>query len=140
MIRRPPRSTLFPYTTLFRSNRSEAPGSPDVEVGAHAEYARAAHVQLLIVVGQMHPQHAEGQVRPEGVAELGLRRGYAGDRVLRLDVADAWREIGLDADARRGKEHAHPHRARDIGPLGVVARGDLGGRARSRLQVDGERQ
>src|SRR2546425_1869308 len=23
MIRRPPRSTLFPYTTLFRSNRSE---------------------------------------------------------------------------------------------------------------------
>src|SRR5258708_23660341 len=24
MIRRPPRSTLFPYTTLFRSNRLEA--------------------------------------------------------------------------------------------------------------------
>src|SRR2546422_7672161 len=24
MIRRPPRSTLFPYTTLFRSNDSEA--------------------------------------------------------------------------------------------------------------------
>src|SRR3712207_9156325 len=27
MIRRPPRSTLFPYTTLFRSP-DEAPGSP----------------------------------------------------------------------------------------------------------------
>src|SRR5690349_23697639 len=25
MIRRPPRSTLFPYTTLFRSSRSPAP-------------------------------------------------------------------------------------------------------------------
>src|SRR2546430_11831831 len=25
MIRRPPRSTLFPYTTLFRSNRIEGP-------------------------------------------------------------------------------------------------------------------
>src|SRR5437764_10999041 len=25
MIRRPPRSTLFPYTTLFRSNPSKAP-------------------------------------------------------------------------------------------------------------------
>src|SRR2546425_13025524 len=24
MIRRPPRSTLFPYTTLFRSNRTES--------------------------------------------------------------------------------------------------------------------
>src|SRR3712207_7315322 len=36
MIRRPPRSTLFPYTTLFRSDRDEAvekhcheDGSPD---------------------------------------------------------------------------------------------------------------
>src|SRR5256885_7944851 len=29
MIRRPPRSTLFPYTTLFRS----APGKPWVAVG-----------------------------------------------------------------------------------------------------------
>src|SRR3712207_9016614 len=27
MIRRPPRSTLFPYTTLFRSNRFQASGS-----------------------------------------------------------------------------------------------------------------
>src|SRR2546429_5820194 len=26
MIRRPPRSTLFPYTTLFRSKRSASPG------------------------------------------------------------------------------------------------------------------
>src|SRR5256884_7978487 len=25
MIRRPPRSTLFPYTTLFRSNRDDLP-------------------------------------------------------------------------------------------------------------------
>src|SRR6266536_6573589 len=27
MIRRPPRSTLFPYTTLFRSGRPRRPGS-----------------------------------------------------------------------------------------------------------------
>src|SRR3712207_8039564 len=27
MIRRPPRSTLFPYTTLFRSERSRRPGA-----------------------------------------------------------------------------------------------------------------
>src|SRR2546422_5486574 len=26
MIRRPPRSTLFPYTTLFRSREAELPG------------------------------------------------------------------------------------------------------------------
>src|SRR2546430_5728916 len=28
MIRRPPRSTLFPYTTLFRSRPAQATGSP----------------------------------------------------------------------------------------------------------------
>src|SRR3712207_8002740 len=28
MIRRPPRSTLFPYTTLFRSKGESAPGIP----------------------------------------------------------------------------------------------------------------
>src|SRR5260370_39804952 len=28
MIRRPPRSTLFPYTTLFRSEESRSPLSP----------------------------------------------------------------------------------------------------------------
>src|SRR5256885_7334357 len=31
MIRRPPRSTLFPYTTLFRSRESEMPRSRDVD-------------------------------------------------------------------------------------------------------------
>src|SRR3989454_4552570 len=29
MIRRPPRSTLFPYTTLFRSHRRGKPGDRD---------------------------------------------------------------------------------------------------------------
>src|SRR5258708_18690909 len=36
MIRRPPRSTLFPYTTLFRSKRSEA-GDPRRSVPCLAE-------------------------------------------------------------------------------------------------------
>src|SRR2546427_4278906 len=35
MIRRPPRSTLFPYTTLFRSNgnRARFPRAPPLRVG-----------------------------------------------------------------------------------------------------------
>src|SRR5256885_5571364 len=32
MIRRPPRSTLFPYTTLFRSHRPQVPQRQDAEV------------------------------------------------------------------------------------------------------------
>src|SRR2546427_2908681 len=31
MIRRPPRSTLFPYTTLFRSRLADAPGPEQAE-------------------------------------------------------------------------------------------------------------
>src|SRR5258707_8919299 len=33
MIRRPPRSTLFPYTTLFRSQRSHFEGQNVLETG-----------------------------------------------------------------------------------------------------------
>src|SRR2546430_17738331 len=33
MIRRPPRSTLFPYTTLFRSRPAEWPAGGDVRHG-----------------------------------------------------------------------------------------------------------
>src|SRR3712207_7749135 len=41
MIRRPPRSTLFPYTTLFRSVAGPAVRHPDVE---------RAHLQGLVEV------------------------------------------------------------------------------------------
>src|SRR3712207_7301414 len=34
MIRRPPRSTLFPYTTLFRSESGQASNQLTVRVGA----------------------------------------------------------------------------------------------------------
>src|SRR3989449_10905116 len=34
MIRRPPRSTLFPYTTLFRSVRVQSPVQRDPELGS----------------------------------------------------------------------------------------------------------
>src|SRR2546422_11254861 len=60
MIRRPPRSTLFPYTTLFRS--------PDVDdTDVVAELVR--HVRGLAVVGECHVRgdgadgHAVGERR-----------------------------------------------------------------------------
>src|SRR3712207_7763298 len=40
MIRRPPRSTLFPYTTLFRSRLADARAEAEVD---------DAHVVLLLV-------------------------------------------------------------------------------------------
>src|SRR2546430_10472891 len=35
MIRRPPRSTLFPYTTLFRSHSMEVPEQTRVDLPPH---------------------------------------------------------------------------------------------------------
>src|SRR5436189_1067215 len=42
MIRRPPRSTLFPYTTLFRSRLSEDVRAIDLKVFATAPARRPA--------------------------------------------------------------------------------------------------
>src|SRR5256885_2727573 len=44
MIRRPPRSTLFPYTTLFRSQLHERPG-----VEQHVEALARRHLALLVL-------------------------------------------------------------------------------------------
>src|SRR5256885_15097786 len=54
MIRRPPRSTLFPYTTLFRSRRDELHGvGDDVAVGVGgADFDPAA-------VAGLELEHAE---------------------------------------------------------------------------------
>src|SRR3712207_7344026 len=56
MIRRPPRSPLFPYTTLFRSGqqirsmtRYTAAGTPDVVVEYLDDFARRADADELIV-------------------------------------------------------------------------------------------
>src|SRR3712207_7381704 len=57
MIRRPPRSTLFPYTTLFRSRRVGQPG------------ARATPEQAAADPGRAHRQAAaeqEGAVAAPG--------------------------------------------------------------------------
>src|SRR5260221_7009387 len=49
MIRRPPRSTLFPYTTLFRSTKSPEPTKSRVircESGRWSDWAAAARLAI----------------------------------------------------------------------------------------------
>src|SRR5256885_12287603 len=46
MIRRPPRSTLFPYTTLFRSRRHADPP----RLAANAKSARRRHHSLGLIL------------------------------------------------------------------------------------------
>src|SRR5258708_22138891 len=50
MIRRPPRSTLFPYTTLFRSENVEKFAQDhDIPFTNYASLCRAAEIQDLIL-------------------------------------------------------------------------------------------
>src|SRR5256885_7406515 len=69
MIRRPPRSTLFPYTTLFRSEgkgqpqvQEDRPGLPRLALwqGTHSAAAKARR---------------QGRLRPDAAARDGARRG-----------------------------------------------------------------
>src|SRR3712207_6718643 len=73
MIRRPPRSTLFPYTTLFRSEADVAAGARGVD---------GLHHRLLGADGLDHG------VRAAPVREL-LDRGDAGVAALLDDVGGA---------------------------------------------------
>src|SRR3989442_6044848 len=83
MIRRPPRSTLFPYTTLFRSKRAEDlfldAEEPVVNVGRAEIDVRRRHAgphSLEAVVGvQRSEEHtSELQSRPHLVCRLLLEK------------------------------------------------------------------
>src|SRR3989449_10068474 len=64
MIRRPPRSTLFPYTTLFRSERR-------LDLAAH----RAGR-----------PEAGRREDRPQHLAEVAVGAPPGGDRVVHAAV------------------------------------------------------
>src|SRR3712207_4630459 len=53
MIRRPPRSTLFPYTTLFRSQLHTV----DDRVGRFHDFLLVFHLPYLLPAHFQHPQH-----------------------------------------------------------------------------------
>src|SRR3712207_8436467 len=63
MIRRPPRSTLFPYTTLFRSD----PGGQSPRQVVHEP--GLSHAQRLVDLGVGRVRAAEGQVLADAHGE-----------------------------------------------------------------------
>src|SRR3712207_4137725 len=86
MIRRPPRSTLFPYTTLFRS------ADDDLDVLVVDVDALEA-VDLLdfvdeVLLQTVHAEHAEDVVRVERAVHQRFARPYA-VALLHVDVRAA---------------------------------------------------
>src|SRR2546427_5932340 len=68
MIRRPPRSTLFPYTTLFRSLMPDAPRvggiTPFLQIAAQAELAHlslAPHFAMELHRSEEHTSELQSQ-------------------------------------------------------------------------------
>src|SRR2546426_6916345 len=59
MIRRPPRSTLFPYTTLFRSERAPHEHHREHEEHQAQHAAEAGPAGRGQTHGQLHGQEAE---------------------------------------------------------------------------------
>src|SRR5258705_1659109 len=61
MIRRPPRSTLFPYTTLFRSHAGNPAARPRALHPGHLEAQPESHGELWAALGRTEtagPDHA----------------------------------------------------------------------------------
>src|SRR6266481_2648742 len=101
MIRRPPRSTLFPYTTLFRPRarsgraRGAACGEPD-PVDAH----------------RVRPPRAVHAPSAEGAAPVGALRERVGLRPWpRIELAGGLRRLPAAEDGSRRWPSLDPHRA-----------------------------
>src|SRR5256886_15922183 len=126
MIRRPPRSTLFPYTTLFRSRRSVrgcAPGSTDarrrpllLRVRQTSRASLAAHLLRDRPRRAVRHLHGRGGARGEAFLSGRLaRRGPPRDRpAVRLLVFAAVERLRprLEGEPRKaGDPYQQPLRA-----------------------------
>src|SRR3712207_9202000 len=85
MIRRPPRSTLFPYTTLFRS--FEEPPGPYLfgRVGAAADHQAGGGRAFWFPVLSLLPERERPGEGPEPVADLGLQIAGQPGGLLQID-------------------------------------------------------
>src|SRR2546430_17435279 len=92
MIRRPPRSTLFPYTTLFRSERLEVAERTAEEQRAawvrEKEYATTRRADLLKQYDEVKEQRDKiEQLGPEGTCPT-CRRPLGAEYAEVLGVLD----------------------------------------------------
>src|SRR2546430_7414678 len=92
MIRRPPRSTLFPYTTLFRSRRrrgGRGAAEPDGRRAIHVlpeHRPGAAGLGVRIVLGRSEEHTSELQSQSNLVCRLLLEKKKKTDTKLTLII------------------------------------------------------
>src|SRR2546429_244973 len=116
MIRRPPRSTLFPYTTLFRSRKC-AHGYPRTSTSASSLFSRRPRAAacfdwpLWADVLRRHPPHARNRCSRRA-------RGAAAQRSLADFARDAGPDTVRDRDWHSFEPGGEPgHRQHALRPL-----------------------
>src|SRR5256886_13669258 len=87
MIRRPPRSTLFPYTTLFRSMPNPKLGTVTFDVGRAVREAKAGKVEFRVdKAGNVHTPIGKHSF---GAAELAANSMALIEAIVRAKPAAA---------------------------------------------------
>src|SRR3712207_3451053 len=108
MIRRPPRSTLFPYTTLFRSachhrvvvdDNSAVIGFPEVQLGLLPGAGGVVRtVRMLGITDALMQLLLQGQrLRPAKAKELGVVDEVVATREELVPAAKAWIQANPEA-------------------------------------------
>src|SRR3989475_3236106 len=98
MIRRPPRSTLFPYTTLFRSQRERLWQGRKKAFGAMGRLSRDLVVQDAVVPRSSLPDVLEAIGRIAAAYALTVSNVFhAGDGNLHPNISFDGRVPGLKA-------------------------------------------
>src|SRR2546426_12032763 len=77
MIRRPPRSTLFPYTTLFRVPAGRPPPSRRLDGGAGRGAIRGRRAALGPALPAAPPARGRGRGPPAGAGSHGGPAGFS---------------------------------------------------------------
>src|SRR5690349_23632718 len=94
MLRRPPRSTLFPYTTLFRSPLSRCP----LRSGGRSPPSRSRSARTSGRLRRSEEHTSELQSRRDLVCRLLLeKKKYTGARIEHCD----WQLLTVEVACRR---------------------------------------
>src|SRR5574337_2061577 len=113
MIRRPPRSTLFPYTTLFRSLVAPSERTARSAAGWSESVKRLARVERIEEADAAPPGAVQLIVRGEAVAlplaglvDLAAERARLGKEMdkVRIEIAKVEAKLGNDDFRARAPE------------------------------------
>src|SRR5690349_2586797 len=133
MLRRPPRSTLFPYTTLFRSRRAaRAAGGAARRLRRRSRAARGARAGVFRGTAPRSASPKPAAAEPREAARVGsratdprladrLRRGAAGLRARTPAGSGRWPGRAFDARGARVRPPSRRRRSAVASWLGVLA-------------------